>query len=647
MKRLISLICIITVMISSLSIVVSADTGTENNVAGNTLEEEQDIIEADVVCGEKASTYVSLEKSRYQKDEIITINLTIDDASKCENISFNSNGLEMIEETITEYGRSVGLRFVSSADEGNIDINIEYSGEEISHSVYAISTDKGIFVSQGSVFNAWDKYFYCGVEEGEYSFEEYNKRMIQYMNETSDTVVENVRESSNPMIKNSTRNSDITTISGTIRWVDDNGVAHPLQYNNVVAYDDTYSMILGYGKTSVSGEYSIAFSTDAFSSTVCVVVYAGNDEGMVKTMYGTTYQYYSSNISGIYAGREKIFSFDITMAATLGQAIQISQPVNVSAEYVRAMTGNYMPDAVTVKYPYAGEKDVCHYDNGTKTIFILAPNSDDLQIYADWDGIMHEYGHHIEHGFNITAGVRGPHELREDLWKYGKDHGTKLAWAEAYASFFGILAQEYFCDLSSYTVSAYLGRNIQGVGDRIVGDINLEFSTVLQGEACEGCILGILWDLYDDSGTNEPHDTISTSHQTLFQMITGGNIKTLSDLSMRIVANYETKISGFGKILAYHGISPSIVTYNSNHRRISWYANGTNDHPNNQFMVQVLNDFDYPIFSKTVTTDFLELTTAEVEMIVEDCGTQIVVYAFQTDSPITGGYPSEYVRVDF
>ena len=190
MKRIIALICMVSFMASMFSMFVSADVSTVSDVVDNAQKIEQQEIQADTVCGEKASTYVSFEKSRYNIEETITVNLTIEDASKCKNISFDSNGLEIIEEITTEYGRSFGLRFVSSTDEGKLDINIEYSGEEISHSVYAISTDKGIFMSQGSVFNAWDKYFYCGVEEGEYSFEEYNKRMIQYMNETSDTVVE-------------------------------------------------------------------------------------------------------------------------------------------------------------------------------------------------------------------------------------------------------------------------------------------------------------------------------------------------------------------------------------------------------------------------------------------------------------------------
>ena len=75
----------------------------------------------------------------------------------------------------------------------------------------------------------------------------------------------------------------------------------------------------------------------------------------------------------------------------------------------------------------------------------------DNNDWGSWDVAMHEFGHHVAAWNNIDASPGGNHNFGGDNIRgtgapavRGRDLGTKLAWGEGFATYFGLLAVRSF-----------------------------------------------------------------------------------------------------------------------------------------------------------------------------------------------------------
>ena len=259
---------------------------------------------------------------------------------------------------------------------------------------------------------------------------------------------------------------------------------------------------------------------------------------------------------------------------------------------------------------------------------------------------MHEYGHHIQHEFGISASPGGSHSFNEILadTRNSKSIGIRLAWGEAYPSVFGGMAQAYFSETL---------QNIATVGDAAYTSYNratLNYeSPAKKGETCEASIIGVLWDIYDDSTTSsEPYDNMSFTHRAYWHLLIGSGAKSFSEFCDYFAERYDTsKELSLGQLLTHFKMSASNLTCNVGNLTpiLNWTANGTSSSlQNNRFDLVFYNDVYHNeiLRIENINTTSYTLTEAEWNTVLNNYGTtfSVIVIAYQTASPSTGGYYS-------
>ena len=178
---------------------------------------------------------------------------------------------------------------------------------------------------------------------------------------------------------------------------------------------------------------------------------------------------------------------------------------------------------------------------------------------------MHEYGHYIQYRLNLNNSIGGDHNSALNLIGYEQNDGhilTKseainLAWAEAWPTIFGIIAQK--------EQAQFLG-NIQTVCDTFYSNYtlnyNVETTDIRKGEACERSIMAILWDLYDSN--NESYDYITMSAREWWNATTASGIYTFSDF----IQNFDSSFPGYYvnilENLSYYKMAVQNISINYN-----------------------------------------------------------------------------------
>lgn len=142
----------------------------------------------------------------------------------------------------------------------------------------------------------------------------------------------------------------------------------------------------------------------------------------------------------------------------------IFQAAKSYADYAKAVNGGTPVGTCGFYYPGDPNKS-SNYSDEKVLVTISSAVRDSTSVphsYSSWDVIGHEYGHYIQHCFDIEANPGGRHGIpsnniddqyntREDdgvTRKYtlaeSKDRGLKLAWAEGWATYWSTVAQSTF-----------------------------------------------------------------------------------------------------------------------------------------------------------------------------------------------------------
>lgn len=370
-------------------------------------------------------------------------------------------------------------------------------------------------------------------------------------------------------------------ITVKVEWVDGNGNAHPLR--GIKIQVKGISLITGY--TNDFGE--MYFSQ--LPGHVSIVAYAGDDNIEVRKDGGECYSY---ELEKDFEITEQItLEYKIRMNTVEGQAFQISQAIITARDFAYEMMGRKIPSPVSVLYP---KGDHAYY-YADRTIHLAArdgEHKDCPPIYASWDLIMHEYGHHIQNELNLTEFVEKPNEHWAEPslnYHYGKNKGIRLAWVESWPTVFGLIAQKYYFEQG-------LLSNIQTVGDScytayniLETDVNMR--EITQGEACEGSIEGLLWDLFDDDV--EENDTIALGYHDFWDITTKTHCKTFSDFIKVFYDTYPNLIDNIGANLAYYDIAANNLNVTNvsldNLPEFTWNRGGgpLSSYQNNLFLLKL------------------------------------------------------------
>ena len=141
------------------------------------------------------------------------------------------------------------------------------------------------------------------------------------------------------------------------------------------------------------------------------------------------------------------------------------------------------------------------YSNFSDTIRVLQGDR------WDRDVLLHEYGHFIDQQYNLTKTPGGSHYFDENLSnRYDKETANKLAWGEAWATFFAVAIQYIETNDSYYDDTEDINMHV-----------NLDGPIKHPGTDCHAAVAAILWDMFDEA--NEPFDNLYLNIQPIWKLI--------------------------------------------------------------------------------------------------------------------------------
>lgn len=442
-------------------------------------------------------------------------------------------------------------------------------------------------------------------------------------------------------------------ISGIISWVDEERHIHPAQNIYIEIYDvqGNNKNTLTIVETNDIGFYNASIpnlESDGYDIGICVNVEGANIR--VLNLSNTLYKIYDNQI---YSNCNNInleinFEIDIDDYTTDGdkekvKALFIHQGAIIGSKYVKLRKGSFL-DTINIIYPT--NKDISCFSNGK--IHILESK------YNVWDTVLHEYGHYVSSYYNIDDSGGFDHNSSDCLNNiYGKEEGMKLAWGEAWATYFSITSQ------LEMNVSSY---DFCGAGDLIYGNsifidydytIETPNSTDLYGESNERSIYCVLYDLADDSEDDE----VSLGFDYMWNLLTTYQFENFSEFMQFLQPETNNfNYIKYGDILSKAHISPQ--TWEPIYNQINEWdipkftflkRGGKNEElsnfENNLFSLVFYKEDGTFILETQQTSEYFYIpTTEEWENICDGKNSHVYwgVKAYQTTEFDTGYYYSNF-----
>lgn len=436
------------------------------------------------------------------------------------------------------------------------------------------------------------------------------------------------------------RSSTQATIYGTYEWEDENGVLHPLRFILIELYiggkksDSTY--------TSSTGYYSFTFDVSGEQSCYLYARSEG-DKVLVRknTITGSSYICKSETIT-VIAGYSYPFYRYIPHDSAGQKALIVAQALVYGTKYVEEMG-------------YTAPSTICHYPKSSNQFSSFWNVVDITETACDyWDIILHEYGHKLQHYYDIENSPGGSHVINSDLIDiHGKDKGLRLAWGEGWPTFFGILVTQYYGswmnNVPRVNDNRYNSYSTDSSGSLREWNSSLESPGIALGEGCEMSIFAALYDFYDASSSLEPWDELSLSHSVLFDAVVTSHAHTFSEFITYFYDNYYSPNDGkLGAILTRHGFTStnlrvaSSLTYDKM-PTFTWNAGGPSSNTFNSFSLIFYNQLNTKLLTTEEQTDTSYTLTADqwVKILSTKYDTfSVVIVSKQTDKPSTGEYYS-------
>lgn len=391
-------------------------------------------------------------------------------------------------------------------------------------------------------------------------------------------------------------------IYGTLHWEDDNGLSHPLYGVKVKAtFKDSIFNFSTY--TTTTGHFQLDFFSLSLSEDYeCTIhIYTENAQIRVTDDKDNLYEYVKTVT--IRSGMSRYFG-NLTFAPNdntgIGKAAQIFAASKSYADYAQSLVGDDAIEQCTVMFPTDDAN--CSYRRKTNTIY-LAEESTKIagypEVYASWDTIGHEYGHHLQHhyfpqsysgehyiGQNclytlIDASYSGATSLSFIEAKELKEKAIGIAFKEGWATFFSIMAQSMFEDDEIDTVGDSIYTAFNGVNQSLLDLVNKKGTGQMNGESDEIIVMDFLYRVWDSANTIS-QDRITISDAELWQLMVENNPASLSDFVSDLYhSDISFSRSDLGILLEAFELSASGLSLklnSDNYRNVpefKWNRNGT------------------------------------------------------------------------
>ena len=450
------------------------------------------------------------------------------------------------------------------------------------------------------------------------------------------------------------------SFSGTFNWTDDQGVVHPLIGAKIEVKIDG-SWWTGTTYTDQYGCYSISYSDIWYigSGNPTVTVYADNGESVYVTYDGT---YSKSKDFSEHTG-DFSYIFSPNTDGDIGKAMIIFQAAKCYADYAKALNGGTPVGTCGFYYP-EDPNEISRYVHSEGLVKISSAVRDSIYVphsYSSWDVIGHEYGHYIQHYFEIEDNPGGRHKIHsnniDDQYKttgtdgtklynleQSKERGLKLAWAEGWATYWSTVAQSTFSNeiKTIWTVGDTSYTAYNGVDY----DLDCYDTANSYGDADEVAVQRILYKLY--TSTTDTYDKFAISSDALWNIVIDKKPLTFYEFINDLYDAGYNKYN-LGILLAEYNVITDSLNISNDYLdecpTFSWSTyKGSSNFNYNSFDLVFINTSGVEILRKTnITTGQYTLTESEWADIISVYGRTYYVYivARQTDYFTTGNYSSK------
>ncbi len=591
----------------------------------------------------------NLNKSPYSLIDSFAITFTVYSDQELLDIQYLTEGFDIIslKHDIDKNVIEVKFKYIQDSDRYAFRLILELKNQEVLVSnIYGYTTSYGVFICLESAINPdvlISEYLL------HYSLISKNSFDLR-VNEFDNLATENKLSKSEEALLIDWDQSNLTSgesiISGKWQWEASNGVKYPLKNTYVSLYVNSTKVAEDY--TDENGNYSF---TTTLTDTSNVRVQTRSKSVHNKVRRNILYDSYYANTPtvSLNVGENKYFSYYLQNSVVDYRAFQVSQALTTGADYVNEFNDGDAPYA-TCEFPADGNQ----YNSFWNIVYITD------EAYEFWDIILHEYGHRIQHYFDLANSPGGEHSISADqIAIHGKDAGTRLAWGEGWPTFYAILVTQYYGtelgSIPNINDTFYNSYSYSTSGTYYTWSTSLETSWSL-GEGCERSIFAALYDFYDNYSSSESYDNLSFGHQVMWDAVIESQPERFNEFFWTLFSVYYPYRDGkFGDILNKHGMAPTNFTVSSNVTEVNppvftWTAGGTPSHNFNRFQLAIYNDSYTYFVSSYLTSPNYTLTQSEWDTILDSNASPgstlyAILYAWNTESPQTGFYTSS--RISF
>ena len=450
------------------------------------------------------------------------------------------------------------------------------------------------------------------------------------------------------------------TVSGTIRYTASDDTPHRARRITVEIRDTNGARLFTAG-TDASGRYSAPVSSTRADGTarhlfIRALARSAGSQAFVVRAPGATAPQRMQSASHLASGSAMTISLTAGMSRDNQIAFAVADAITTGIDYTRRINGGQLFAPLTVSYP----DSVTSFRPSDHTIRL------DRSHRFEWDVILHEYGHFAARSLGIDSNPGADHAFSQNLGEtLGKAQGIREAWAEGFATWFDLTAQD---------VEGVAALAIPGAGDPFYDDtahgyhVDLVSDAGLAslGEDNELSVARALKAFRRDPGIGMTDTKITNAlraaaanqlSDAVIALMVSANAAKFDD-SQPVDAARVALANDFGCALTDQAVAPKITAPASGTHladtalpTYTWEPNGAG--PSNrldQFTVQFWSgNWDKLLFeSPQQTTTSFTPTQAQFDMIysAQDASGKlpktinVVVKGTGTHTPATGPYKS-------
>ena len=348
------------------------------------------------------------------------------------------------------------------------------------------------------------------------------------------------------------------TVGGRVSFTDGAGSPHPARQVAVELHEKTLdgSQALQTVSTDDEGRYTVTFQQP--TGAVDVAHAAGYNLFVRVLAAGPGYS---------VEGPGGVYRIDSAVARKVekGTALTVDLVANDVADNNTAFS---VGEAMLEVHEY-----VLKIDNPVPAIVVDFPTKDVTSNYSygklhmlrgdrfDTDVAHHEYGHYVADRIGIQRNPGGPHSGTMNLSEVGdasKDVGTRLAWGEAWPTYFGTTLQQAL-DLARAGIPTVGDDRYSDTDDADLDyDLEVPVSNEGIGEDGEIAVQRFLWDVFDSARDNG--DEVALGDRPVNSALTAGKAVTFSQAYAALVRDVPPRMrAAIGCIAAQQRISPRIT----------------------------------------------------------------------------------------